>query len=527
MTALPMYGLLLVLFSMVGAGSPAQAQVVDISNPAGGIIIKAGSPGGFAVRAKRETGAAEAEDFSITFENRRTRVIAVPRDGKRVDLEVDLPFGAAFTALTRDGSIRVEGLVFRAEIGTQSGAVELALPWRATRLLMVSEQEPASVVLPPKFRFTRGMEMRKERKVWVLQDRLNEDDLTYGQIAVGAGAIPKLTLTDIPYPEAAPVKMHWLAPPVLDTLLIGPQKATPPPSSGPAAPATPTEEGVLLIRSEVREVSLLVSVTDEKGMPVAGLTAADFEVLENQVPQTVSSLDSQDVPFNLALYLDLSGSAKRNRPALIEALRGFIGLARPQDRVAVYVLVDDQFQVISRLTNDRQELARALPSIPAISGGSPVYDTLLLAYAEEILQRPKERNAIIAITDGLDNQIDGTGTSSRVSFRKLERAAEGMHALIFPILLPPFTLSPSESDTKRARERMESLAAKTGGKLFPAAGPQDMAPIYPQVADTLRSVYSMSYSPKNQDFKGEWRGITVRVKKPGVKARTRSGYFAR
>ena len=62
---------------------------------------------------------------------------------------------------------------------------------------------------------------------------------------------------------------------------------------------------------------------------------------------------------------------------------------------------------------------------------------------------------------------------------------------------------------------------------FRARALDDLTPIYPQVAEELRSVYSLSYSPQNQDFNGAWRKITVRVKKPGAKVRTRQGYYAR
>ena len=522
-----MYSLVLLLLAAVPPAK-AQAPTIDISNPSGNIQVLAGAPKGFAVRARRESGPALAEDVQITFDPKRTRIVAIPNDGKRVDLEVDLPFGVDFSALTHHGDIRVEGLPRRAEVTSQSGAIELAAPWRATRLRVYSEKEPPSVTVPPKIKFSKSTELRNGNKVWSLQDRLNDDDLTYGFVIAQGAALSKITLTDIPYPADAPVKMHWLAPGILETLLTGPSKTPTPAGPNPeTAPTTPTEEGVLLIRSDVREVALLVSVTDEKNNAVKGLKPEDFEILEENVPQTVASLDAEEIPFNLALFLDLSGSARRNRPALVAALKGFVDLARPQDRVAIYVLVDEAFIVVTRLTSDRQQIARALQRIPNISGSSPVYDTLLLSYAEELLQRPRERNAIIAITDGLDNQIDSTGVNSKVNFKKLERAAEGMHALIFPILLNPFTLLPSPSSSEKAKERMESLANRSGGRLFPAAGPQDLAPIYPQVEDTLRSVYSLTYAPKNQTFNGEWRRITVRVKKPGVKATTRTGYFAR
>ena len=525
---------LLALFSCSWLLPNAAAQHVDISNPAGAITVHAGAPNGFAVRAQRPTGApAEQDDFNISFDQKRTRIVAVPRDGQRVDLSVDLPFGVSFSALTRDGSIRIEGLVRRAELTTESGALELAVPWKATHLQVTAPQEPASVSLPPKIRFSRGTETVEGKKVWYLQDRLDKLDITYGEILAKGQTISKVTLMDLPYPSAAPVKMPWLAPEVLETIRGGTKqqqeqqksasrRSQTPPATAAGEPST--EDGVLLIRSEVNVVALTVSVTDENNMPVAGLQPGDFEVLEAGPPQTVSSVDSEEVPFNLGLLLDLSGSARQNRAALIEGLRGFIRIARPQDRIAIYVLVNDEFHVISRLTDDRQTLARQLQAIAPIAGGSPVYDIIVLAYAEEMLVRPKDRNAIIAITDGLDNQIEGVGTASRVNFGKLETAADGMHALIFPILLAS---GPGKEWNSKARERMESLARRTGGKLFPAAGPEDLAPVYPQVANALRSVYSITYSPKNQDFNGAWRRISVRVTKPGVSVRTRAGYFAR
>jgi hypothetical protein len=47
------------------------------------------------------------------------------------------------------------------------------------------------------------------------------------------------------------------------------------------------------------------------------------------------------------------------------------------------------------------------------------------------------------------------------------------------------------------------------------------------VAKELRSVYSVGYSPANQEFDGAWRRIHVGVKRHGVTVRTRNGYYAR
>ena len=67
----------------------------------------------------------------------------------------------------------------------------------------------------------------------------------------------------------------------------------------------------------------------------------------------------------------------------------------------------------------------------------------------------------------------------------------------------------------------------SGGRLFPARSVSDLAPVYAQVADELRAVYSLAYYPKNQNFDGKWRRIQVRGKRTGVVLRTRNGYYAR
>ena len=152
---------------------------------------------------------------------------------------------------------------------------------------------------------------------------------------------------------------------------------------------------------------------------------------------------------------------------------------------------------------------------------------MVLAYSEELRHRPAERNALIVISDGVDNRIRGVGAASEVSFQKLRRAAAGMNVLFYPVFLDPFTKVPPPGWTLRARMRMQALANVTGGRLFRAQSIRDLDPVYPLVAEELRSVYTVAYYPKNQDFDGAWRQVQVRVNRPDVKVRTRTGYFAR
>ena len=208
------------------------------------------------------------------------------------------------------------------------------------------------------------------------------------------------------------------------------------------------------------------------------------------------------------------------------ALR-FLDVAGPHDQVALHALANGMLHVVSPLTDDRKKLAALIDAIPGASGGTPLYDVMILSYANQLRQLPDERNALIIISDGVDNQLAGTLTPSKVSFRRLEKAARELSALVYPILLDPRTEGKKPPRwARQSRERMERLAAATGGRLFPARSVQDLEPVYPQVASELRGVYSLAYRPKNQNFDGQWRSVEVKVKRPDVRVRTRRGYVA-
>src|SRR4051794_28625850 len=69
---------------------------------------------------------------------------------------------------------------------------------------------------------------------------------------------------------------------------------------------TSVDEGeVVRIRTE--EILVPVSVRDEAGMPVGGLSAERFLVYDNGERQEISSFNRQRVPANIILLLDASG----------------------------------------------------------------------------------------------------------------------------------------------------------------------------------------------------------------------------
>ena len=87
----------------------------------------------------------------------------------------------------------------------------------------------------------------------------------------------------------------------------------------------------------------------------------------------------------------------------------------------------------------------------------------------------------------------------------------------------PRGLTP-ESTFNRKSDSLITLATATDG--IPVTGSNDFAPGLKRIRDDLSSYYLLGYNSTNAKFDGKFRGISVRVKRPGVAVRARPGYTA-
>jgi VWFA-related protein len=510
------------------------AATVRVDNPVGSVTFTVTATGKLDMKPSSPERAVRQSDLKIGRQGSVLVVECTPNDGARIDLAVTLPYGFLVQARTTAGTIKLDGIVPRADLLTESGDIELRSDWDVMRLQVSADRAPREFVSAPDLKLHENPKAPEDEPAWMATDKSSDSQVFYGRIFVKATEPGRVVVEEVPFPAEAPFRVHWQAEAVVADLLSAPkQRRSPPrvkeqPERSEIASALTVGDDEILFRSDVRIVNLPVSVFDATGRPLAELKGEDFEILEDGVPQEVAFLDAGEAPFNLALLLDLSGSTRENRTAMKQAAQGFIDAAGPDDRVAAYALAREMLHVVSPLTADREMLAKQIGALPEVSGGTPLYDVIALAYDRELRSRENQRNALIVISDGVDNSIYGRLTPSKLSFDRLERVAQEMNALIYPILLDATPGEPKQPGwARRAGKRMERLAAVTGGRLFPAASLEDLAPVYEEVAAELRSVYGIAYYPKNQDFDGAWRDVTVRAKHPGARVRFRDGYYAR
>jgi Ca-activated chloride channel homolog len=73
---------------------------------------------------------------------------------------------------------------------------------------------------------------------------------------------------------------------------------------------------------------------------------------------------------------------------------------------------------------------------------------------------------------------------------------------------------------------LRALSSETGGRVFRVDDATQLPAIYQQVADELASQYFLGYVSKNPKRDGQWRRVQVRIDRPNVTTRTKTGYYA-
>jgi VWFA-related protein len=270
------------------------------------------------------------------------------------------------------------------------------------------------------------------------------------------------------------------------------------------------------VLSVYSDLVVLPARVEHKGTTVAGLTADNFLVFEDGVPQTLSVFGAQDEPVTIGLLLDNSSSMYRNRALVVEAASEFARLINPRDELFVVHFNDRVIFGLPPsmpLTSDRASIQAAIARMGSL-GQTALHDAIF-AGLSQLDKGAMQRRALVLISDGGDNV-------SRRTFEQVIDRARRTDALIFSIAI--IDESP-ESNLKALKD----LALATGGEVWVPRRIEDVRWAFEQVAEDIRTGYTLGYASTNPNRDGKYRKIQVmardaRGKKLSV--RTRAGYVA-
>ena len=120
-------------------------------------------------------------------------------------------------------------------------------------------------------------------------------------------------------------------------------------------------------RADVLTVTVDTAVVDNKGHFIPGLRKDFFRVLEDGVPQKVSSFSLGEAPMTIALIVEFSNRFQQYYSAgwfqTLEATYGFVQTLKPEDYLAV-IAYDLRTEILSDFTTDRSADQRSAGASP-------------------------------------------------------------------------------------------------------------------------------------------------------------------
>lgn len=288
-----------------------------------------------------------------------------------------------------------------------------------------------------------------------------------------------------------------------------------------------------------------VSVTDQKGRFVDGLTSDDFEISEDGTRRAVKQFSTARVPVSLIILLDISGSMMPGPDARAatdarwavtrRALKALMSRLDAADEL-LFAVFNDQLAA-SPWTQDRSRILDAFDALRP-SGG-----TALLQAITEITPAFRmarhQRKVLLLISDGNDTQMNAAGglppppseigdltahfgdsqrTRRRLISEGSRSAVRRSDAVLYAIGIGTRSGVPVDVNL------LDSLTRESGGYTEPLRSPSEIAAAVARICDDLESQYLLAFEPGHAD--GQYHAIRVRTKDRRLTLRTRAGYVS-
>ena len=336
------------------------------------------------------------------------------------------------------------------------------------------------------------------------------------------------------------------------------------------------------ITVHVKVVNVLATVRDKKGAIVRNLTQEDFELKDQDRPQTIRYFAHEtDLPLTLGLLVDTSMSQRRVLGEERDASATFLDQVLRVDKDQAFIIhFDHEVELLQDLTSSRQKLQAAIgllqtpQRVQADNGGSSdpgqgqgggsggrgrggyggggttLYDAVYLA-SNDITAKQSGRKALIVLSDGVDR-------GSKKTLASAIEAAQRADTLVYSILFTDEEPNggggyghhgmgggmggmggmgggmgrhgggyprPQESRPD-GKKILEKLSKDTGGRFFEASKKHPIDETFSQIQEELRSQYSLGYTPDPPDAGAGYHKINVTVKKKDLIVQARDGYYS-
>ena len=262
-----------------------------------------------------------------------------------------------------------------------------------------------------------------------------------------------------------------------------------------------------ILRVPVRLIVAPTSVTDRSGNFINGLTAADFQLYDNDIPQQVHE-DGDFLPISLSIAI--GSSLKAQAVARVRELGPLLGalVVGVGGEAAIFTFAD-KLQVRQNFTPDLGKLTQTLRHLEFSPGPNHVIDAAIEA-ARLLDERPEMRRRILLlISDARDN-------GSEASLDNALADAALTNTLIYWL---------NAGRGGALEDPVPAMTRYTGGQQYTLHDRRGLERAITQIGEEIHGQYLLTYTPAKTADSGFHR-IRVVAKRLGVEVRSRPGYWS-
>jgi len=320
--------------------------------------------------------------------------------------------------------------------------------------------------------------------------------------------------------------------------------------------------------SATRPITLDIVVNDKSGNPVSGLTEQDFTLLDDKQPKPILSFhateqssgtteplqaifiidevnsgphalsnarqqlekflrqsDSQlPVPMSLVFFSDKStqvqGAPTRDAASLIGALKAADSNLREFNQSSGFYANAERLQQSLSVLGKLTAYEARQPGRKLMIWLSPGWSLLSLPQ-DQAQPNPKDQESIFQAVVWLSAHL----REARVTMYDIDplgaETAASFQAFYYENFLKGLV---SAGKAENGNRSLQVLACQTGGRVLNRSN--DLVDLIATSVADARAYYTLTFAPAVADRPNEYHDLQVKISKPGLTARTRTGYYA-
>jgi VWFA-related protein len=261
-----------------------------------------------------------------------------------------------------------------------------------------------------------------------------------------------------------------------------------------------------VLRVHVPLVVAPTSVTDHSGNFINGLSASDFQLYDNGVPQQIHE-DGDFLPISLAIAVETN--LKKQAIERIHDLGPLLGaLVVGVGGEAAIFTFNEKLAVQQNFTPDLGRLTHSLRRVQFSPGSSHVIDAALEAM-RLLDQRPEQRRRILLLVS------DSKDLGSQSTLDDALSDVTMSNTLIYWL---------NAGHGPAPEDPVPAMTRYTGGRDYSISNEHALERAVTQIGEEIHGQYLLSYTPSHTAGAG-FHHIRVVARHSGVEVRSRPGYW--